>query len=367
MSIADYVAVAKEIGFGTPSSVADAAAALAGPPEDVADRLRSHHLLGFVQRAVREADAEARVSAELRCALASRRPIQRAAPEVLRDLFAEVRRTLADVGIDALLLKGLLLADRLYGGIDRRPQFDVDVLVRRRDLRRAARALVRAGFASEAYDLHSRTVIRDDVKVDVHGSLRWAPAYRLEEDALWADVREVAIAGTKVPTLSDEHTLVLLVLAAFEDLGQGTANLKQMLDVALFVRDVGPTTDWNVFLARRARENLLDPAVNVLALVLDVFAMAAAVPALAATLARHADRVEHRGREAALVLLGSAPKSAANLAWFARVYPGSMAAWLAWFWAGGFPENLGQLGRPWLAQALGVARGRLRPRRVGLS
>lgn len=359
MSIADYVAVAKEVGFGTPASVADAVAALDGPAESIGDRLRSHHLLGFAQRALREAGSDVRVSAELRDALASRRPIQRAAPEVLLDLFIEVRRALAETGIDAVLLKGLLFAERLYGGIDRRPQFDVDVLVRRRELRRAARVLTRIGFESEAYDLHSRTVIRDGVKVDLHGSLRWAPAYRLDEETLWADVREVALSGTVVPTLSDEHTLVLLVLAAFEDLGQGTANLKQMLDVALFLRDVDPSVDWECFLTRRASENLLDPTVNVLALVVDVFAMEASVPALAAALARHAALVDHRGREAALVLLGAEPKSAASLAWFARVYPGSMAAWLAWFWASGFPENLQRVGRPWLAQMRAVIRERV--------
>jgi hypothetical protein len=366
MSIADYVAVAKEIGFGTPSSVAEAVAALEGPCDEVADRLRSHHLLGFVQRALREAGPEGHVSTELRDALASQRPIQRAAPEALLALFGEVRRTLATIGVDTLLLKGLLLAERLYGGIDRRPQFDVDVLVRRRELRRAARALVRAGFESQAYDLHSRTLIRDGIKVDLHGSLRWAPAYRLAEGAVWADVREVAIAGTTVPALSDEYALVLLVLAAFEDLGQGTANLKQMLDIALFVRDVESRVEWEEFLTRRADETLLGPTVNVLALIVDVFAMATSVPALAATLARHATRVEHRGREAALALLGAEPKAAANLAWFARIYPGSITAWLAWFWASGFPENLGRLGRPWLEQALGIARERARFPRVRL-
>jgi hypothetical protein len=359
-SIAEYVAIAKQIGFGGAASVADALALCSGPAESVADGLRAHHLLGFVQRAVQDANAHDRVPRELLDALTRRRPIQRAAPEALLDTFDEVRRSLARVGIEALLLKGLLLAERLYGGIDRRPQFDVDVLVRRRDLRRAARALVRTGFARDSYDLHSRTVVRGGIKVDLHGSLRWAPAYRVCEDAIWAARREVPIRGTAVPTLSDEHTLVLLVLAAFEDLGQGTVNLKQLLDVALLARDLEPTIDWRRLLARRASENLLEVTVNVLAAVLDVFAMRPAVPRLDGALEPYSDRVLHGDRGEALALIGAAPKAAENLRWFARVYPGSITVWLAWFWASGFPANVRQLGGPWLSQALGLA---ARPRR----
>ncbi|MBY0276740.1 nucleotidyltransferase family protein [Candidatus Binatia bacterium] len=363
MSIADYVAIAKQIGFGRAESVVGALAALPGSAETVADTLRSHHLLGFAQRAVREADAQARVAPELCAALASRRPIQRAAPEALLRTFEEVRRTLAAAGIEALLLKGLWLAQRLYGGIDRRPQFDVDVLVRRRELRRAARVLGRAGFAPQAYDLHSRTVIRDDLKVDLHGSLRWAPAYRLEEDVLWTQRREVSIAGVVVPTLSDEHTLLLLVLAAFEDLGQGTTNLKQLLDLALLVRELDSTSDWKALLERRTQENLLAVSVNVFAVILDVFEMHDAAPRLTAALTPHAGCIRHPDRTSALTLLGAAPKSAASLRWYARVYPGSMVHWLAWFWASGFPANLRQVGGTWLSQAVAVGAETLRARR----
>jgi len=357
MSIAEYVAIAKQVGVGRAASVVDAVAALQGSAEAIADTLRSHHLLGFVQRALREAGAPDRLPPALLAALASRRPIQRVSPETLLATFDEVRRALEQAGIAALMLKGLHLAQRLYGGIDRRPQFDIDVLVRRRDLRRAVRVLARSGFAPQAYDLHSRTVMRDDLKVDLHGALRWAPAYRLDEEMLWTQSRQATIADTPAPTLSDEYTLVLLVLAAFEDLGQGTSNLKQLLDVVLFLRELEPTTDWPGFFARRADENLLVVAVNVITVVLDAFDMRAELPRLGAELARHAACVRHAGREEALGLLGAAPKAAASLRWFARVYPGSMVHYVVWFWASGFPANLRRVGVPWLAQLRGLVVG----------
>ena len=70
MSIAEYVAIAKQVGVGRAASVVDAVAALPGSPELIADTLRSHHLLGFVQRAVRESGAPDRLSQELLAALA---------------------------------------------------------------------------------------------------------------------------------------------------------------------------------------------------------------------------------------------------------------------------------------------------------
>src|SRR5215467_13542067 len=99
MSIADYVAVAKRIGFADAASVVEAVGSLDGSPDAIAGELRSHHLLGFVQHAARQAGAEARLPADLERALAAQRPIQRAAPATLLATFDEVRRSLRDAEI----------------------------------------------------------------------------------------------------------------------------------------------------------------------------------------------------------------------------------------------------------------------------
>src|SRR5262249_49533400 len=158
-------------------------------------------------------------------------------------------------------------AERLYGGLRRRPQHDIDLLVRSRDFRRAARSFRRLGFARKGRDLHSLSFIRDDVSVDVHRYLRWAPAYALDEAAIWDTALDVHVEGVAMRTLSDEHSLVMLAMAAFEDLGQGAAKLKQLLDLYLLLRRVDATFDWEAFFLRRERENLLAVTVNVLALV----------------------------------------------------------------------------------------------------
>jgi hypothetical protein len=70
MSIADYVAVAKRIGLGAPTSIADATEELEGPAKNVADRLPSHHLVGLVHRAAHEVGCWWRVLATIPSALA---------------------------------------------------------------------------------------------------------------------------------------------------------------------------------------------------------------------------------------------------------------------------------------------------------
>jgi hypothetical protein len=61
-------------------------------------------------------------------------------------------------------------------------------------------------------------------------------------------------------------------------------------------------------------------------------------------------------RAAALALLAAPRKSHANVVWFGRIYPGSFALYLLWFWWGGFPDNLSRLGPSWLSSQLRVRR-----------
>jgi hypothetical protein len=347
-----FPAIAKRIDLDETAALVDALAGLREDPELLRDTSCARRLVGSVRSALDEARGVDLTRPELLSSLASGRRTRRVPVEALLDSFDEVHRELALAEVPALLLKGLYFGQRLYGALDLRPQFDVDVLVQRPLLGRAVRVLRRCGFARTAYDLHSVTLVRHGVKVDLHRSLRSAPAYRLNEDEFWSRAREVVIAGRRVPTLSDEHTLVLLILSSFEDLGQGMLKLKQLLDLFLLLREVDGTSDWERFLARRERENLFAVSINLLALVLDAFEARDRLPRLDAALRPHSDRICHADREAALALIAAPRKASANLAWFARVYPGSMAHYLAWFWAGGFPDNLRQIGRPWVFESV---------------
>lgn len=351
-----YARIARDLAFRDVPTVLAGIAALDDPPATAAETLRYHHVVRTVHALVPEARLRAELPPALAEALLGIRPVGRAPIDVLMRAFAEVQAALAAAGVPVLLLKGFYLADRLYGGLAGRPQSDIDLLVRRRDFRRALRVLAACGFTRAGGDIHSRDLVRGAVKVDVHRYLRWAPALRVPEHELWAAAIDATAAGLAFRTLSDEHTIVALVIAAFENVGQGMARMKQLVDLLLLVRDVDARTDWEAFLTRRERENLTAITINVLAFALDVFDAGAECPRLAATLDRRRAAVVHGDRAGALALLAAPRKARANLAWFGRVYPGSLAHYLAWFWYGGFPANLTRLGPGWLLSHLRLAR-----------
>ena len=166
------------------------------------------------------------------------------------------------------------------------------------------------------------------------------------------------VGGLEARTLSDDYLAVLLVLGAFEDLGQGTARLKQMVDLYLLSKQLEQSCDWDAFFRRRESEGLADVAAAVIALVVALFDAQAEVPTLAAAVSRRGHRPDAAVARTALNLVFAARKSPDNLAWFQRVYPGSFPRFLLWFWLGGFPANVRGLWTGRATEALSVLLGR---------
>lgn len=101
-------------------------------------------------------------------------------------------RVLAEAGIDSLAYKGPGLALALYGDLGARWSSDVDVLIRRRDVDNAARAMRHAGYTpkvalspAEVARLKRESCqlnfYRDEVLVEVHWSIL-PPALRIPVD-----------------------------------------------------------------------------------------------------------------------------------------------------------------------------------------
>ncbi len=356
MAFDDYVRLARHVALRDEAALLEGLAALTDPPEVVATTLRHHHLTRAVRGLVPEETLRGNLPSPLVEALLGSRAIGRAPIADLIDAFTEASAALAAADIPVLLLKGFYLAERLYGGLAHRPQSDVDLLVRPRDFRRAVRTLRTLGYVVARGDNHSRDLVRGRSKIDLHRFLRWAPALRIDESALWASTIEGEAAGVTFRTLSDEYTLVALAVGAYENLGQGMARMKQLLDLWLLVRALDPAYDWEGFFGRREPENLGAIIVNVFAFVRELFASPDELPSLARALSTRRALIVPLDRAGARALLAAPRKSHDNLVWFARVYPGSVALYLAWFWYGGFPDNLSQFGPSWLLSHLRLRR-----------
>jgi hypothetical protein len=198
----------------------------------------------------------------------------------------------------------------------------------------------------------------------VHGWLRRAPAYRIDEDRIWDSAVQITVGGLVANTLSDEFALVLLVLGAFEDLGQGMSRLKQLLDCYLLLRQMDASTDWDGFFERRAEENIEGVALAVIGLTVALFTAEKEVPRLTTAIRRRTRTTADSTRALALDLVFAPRKRPANMAWFGRVYPGRLSYYLLWFWLGGFPANVRAPSLVHAAAAARVALGwriRIRP------
>ena len=351
-----YARVARLAAQGRGVELVRALRQLDAPVAEVAATLRAHHVSLLVSSALDGSDASD--VDEVRSALEAVRPLQMATPDDQLRGFDQVRRLLEAARMPVLLLKGRYLGERLYAAAARRPQFDVDVLVRARHHRAAARALVASGFRRTSYDLHATTFARGALKIDLHRYLRWAPAYRIDENAIWQSALTVRVGDVEARTLTDEYTLLFLVLAAFEDLGQGMTRLKQLLDVYLLLCELDEGFDWDEFFDGRARENLSGVTTTVLALVVALFEGAAELPRLVAALGRRGRPCDDAQQRLALDLVFAPRKCPESLAWFKQVYPGTFWHYLLWFWLGGFPANLRGVSR--IGAALGVTLGRRR-------
>lgn len=177
-------------------------------------------------------------------------------------LTAELFRLLEgfdQAGIRVLPYKGPVLAGAVYGSVALREFFDLDLLVRRGDVRAAAHVLRAAGYraelpltpAQEAAVLGSRhelVFVREDGRVVVELQWRVVPGYfafDLDHGRLWDRAEWVQLAGRKVPTLRPEDLVLALCVHGTKHLWE---RLVWVLDVAELMR-VRTDVDWGEVVA----------------------------------------------------------------------------------------------------------------------
>jgi hypothetical protein len=207
-------------------------------------------------------------------------PLVETPPAVLEDLrtlamrsaaqslhiVAELRvvlETLQRQGVAVIVLKGAHLGQLVYGSFALRTMCDLDVLVRREDLDRAAAALAGAGYTPqydgvEAVDYlhhhHLRPMARPGgIKVEIHWTIAQPGApFEVDLPGLWARARPADIAGVDVLVLAPEDLLIHLCLhASFGH--RFRFGLRALWDIREVVRHYQADLDWDV-VARRARE-----------------------------------------------------------------------------------------------------------------
>lgn len=153
--------------------------------------------------------------------------------------LGQALRALSTARVPVIILKGAYLAEAVYGNIALRVMGDIDLLVRRQDLAKAAPALESAAFApreryldapDDANEFHfvhraARAII------DLHWEIINPKfPFALKTDEVWSRARTARVAGADVLALSPEDLMLhLSIHAAMHSFKKG---LKAVCDAA---------------------------------------------------------------------------------------------------------------------------------------
>jgi hypothetical protein len=252
-------------------------------------------------------------------------------------------------GLDVLVLKGPLFAERYYGNLDARAISDLDLLLgANAGLRDVERLLLGEGYVRRSRTLLGQRLSRrfthhfeyrhGDIPVEVHWVLQQHFSFALDYPRLWRESEQVGFRGRRYRVLSPEYELVVHILALLTDLQVGKLTLKSFVDVYRILETAGSAIEWGAFFARRRQERILASSAHWLALLLDVLDCADQLPDLTRALTQLGRYPRQRGIGPADVLHSRRLDPGQKLSAL-RLYETSLAGALAW-WVVSLPFRL---------------------------
>ena len=179
-----------------------------------------------------------------------------------RELACVLHRCAAD-GIDVIVLKGPVLAERVYPDPALRPFSDLDLLVRPADRFRMDTVLQDLGHRriadahswefDVAYDGATLYETSGSVRIDLHWALLTEPRFvwNAETTEIWARSAAITVAGERARGLARED--LVLYLAIHLAVHHTLTGWLRYWDVALLLEREGDALDWEAVLSRATR------------------------------------------------------------------------------------------------------------------
>jgi hypothetical protein len=253
-------------------------------------------------------------------------------------LLEEVQQNLAAASVSFLTLKGLYLAQRFFGDVRNRFMWDVDILVRHRDLATTISVIEDMGLKlpsgykfdpeNRFWGIHAIEARGEAGKIDIHHAIRTLPNISFDQDSLWNHGQEFTIGEAKFRTVSDEDTLLTATIGLATDLQSGHHRIRKIFDVYMMLREMDSSTDWERFLARREKDGSLVLILNMFSFCMLLLKAGRDSPNLQAVMTNYnqlllitgeqqADRIYIRGRQ-----------HIANRILFSRLLP--VSPWRYW-------------------------------------
>jgi hypothetical protein len=169
---------------------------------------------------------------------------------------------LSEAGIEAVPLKGAVLATRIYGDIALRPFSDIDLLIRREQLSTAEAIVSKLAYEAETRvpPSHREAWLKQQCELTFRRAelsrleLHWDishPHFALDTgvDRFWARLRTTQIGDARLNDLAEQDLLFTLIVHGTR---HAWSRLMWLVDVAELLR-TSPNIDWQLF-AKDAEE-----------------------------------------------------------------------------------------------------------------
>ncbi len=162
----------------------------------------------------------------------------------LLDEFYDVLKRLNKISVEVIVLKGVLLIEKVYRNIGLRPMSDVDVLVRKEALPEVMKEMSDSGYHITS---HGHLGYLKDGEfpavIDFHWDI-WFP----ETDDIWKRCKMTMIKDIPVKSLDNED--VLIYMATHQSINHGMHKLIWLCDIHEFIRAYRDSIDWKNFIRR---------------------------------------------------------------------------------------------------------------------
>lgn len=181
---------------------------------------------------------------------------------------------------DMLFLKGPFLAQHFYGNIDRRLISDIDILVKsKKDVEGLNSLLSEYGFKRQSltfinkdltyYFTHHFEYKKQAINLDLHWALQSHFTFNFNYKKIWDKKQEISLQEQSFAVLSDEYTLVIILLAIFMDIQYGGLYFKSLIDAYMILKAINKAFDWELFFENRKKEGLFLISFGMLDLVIN--------------------------------------------------------------------------------------------------
>lgn len=318
-------------------------------PHELAQFMQRHRLQLFVCSMLGGSPVQKWLPQEWVNELKSFSLVQWAAQERLFRELDALSTLLLSAGHEFILLKGPYLAERFYGGMNRREFYDLDLLIRREDLPSVERLLVHSGYIQKSSNLLNRSLttyfthafdfVKPNVAVDLHWQFSAQLNHQLNYEAIWRQKRAFNLRGHDFVVLSDEYEVVFQMISIFKELEMGMGRLKAFVDLYLTLTKISREIDWEAFVQRRKLEGIQTVSLAVLALFLGLFNCRDKFREMASVVAREEKLLNLVSARNHQRLMETSPGAVWNKIWASKLYECPRVAVFIW-WVISFPFRL---------------------------